>query len=246
MFKPEQLLEKIIKNAIPGQGGGKKGKKGKKGKSRGLLGSVTSGAALMTALGLGVGAYEILKSQKKNKNTQAIPPPVGGQTSSFPSPPPPPPPAASSKTEDQPVSVRSGAVVPAPSLSSGVTGGEVTESSSGSPSEEISLRMIQVMVAAAHADGVLDETEERNILERMGSADLTGEEKMFLLGELHNPKTVAELCAGITDISLAKGMYMMAVAAIEIDTEAERNWLDELGKVLGLSGEVRRFIEEHG
>jgi uncharacterized membrane protein YebE (DUF533 family) len=47
-------------------------------------------------------------------------------------------------------------------------------------------------------------------------------------------------------MSLAKGMYMMAVAAIEIDTEAERNWLDELGMELGLSTEVRRFIEEHG
>lgn len=240
MFNVEQLLGKIIKDAIPGQKGGKKGKKGKKRKKKGLLGSVVSGPALMTAIGLGVGAYEILKSQKKDKNTQVISPPSGGHDSSF----PPPPPPFTKNAGNEPVSAHSGDMA-STSSSSGAVAGKALQASSGVPSEEIALRMIQVMVAAAHADGILDEAEERNILDKMRRVDLTGEEKIFLLSELHNPKPVAELCAGITDMSLAKGMYVMAVTAIEIDTEEERNWLDELGTELGLSGEVRRFIEEH-
>ena len=247
MFNADQLLGKIIGNAIPGQGGGKKGrkwKKGKKGKSKGLLGSVASGPALMTAIGLGVGAYEIFKSKQKTGSTPIIPPPAGGHGSSVP-PPPPPPTSFKHDAGNEPGAASPGNVTPLPSSSPGAATVHM-ESPAGLPSEEIALRMIQVMVAAAHADGVLDEEEEKNILDKMHSVDLTGEEKMFLLGELHNPKPVADLCDGINDISMAKGMYMLAVAAIEVDTEAERNWLAELGTELGLSTEVRRFIEEHG
>ncbi len=245
MFNPEQLLTKIIGNAIPGLGGGKKGKKGKKWKRKGLLSSVVSGPALMTAIGLGVGAYEILKSQKKDNSTKVIPPSTA--SGHAPSVPPPPPPSSVTvnETDNAPAPARSVDVVPV-SSSSGTVTTQIMESSSGLPHDEIAIRMIQVMVAAAHADGVLDEMEERNILDKMRNVDLTTEEKMFLLKELHDPRPVVELCAGVSDISLAKGMYMLAVAAIEIDTEAERNWLEEFGAGLGLSGEVRKFIEEHG
>ncbi|MCF6187209.1 MAG: tellurite resistance TerB family protein [Desulfobulbaceae bacterium] len=102
------------------------------------------------------------------------------------------------------------------------------------------------MIAAAHADGTLDEAEEKAILDRLCGVELDGEEKMFLLDELHQPKSVEELTTGIENSSTAKAMYMLAVAAIEVDTEAERAWLDGLGEQLGLSSEVRRFIEEQG
>jgi uncharacterized membrane protein YebE (DUF533 family) len=249
VFNVEQLLEKIIKDAIPGQGGGKKGRKGqgKKGKKKGLLGSVASGPALMTAIGLGIGAYEIFKSKKKEGNTPPTPSSAGGYGSSFPPPPPPPLSNHNGGTERSTAGSVNVAPPSPPSSSAGIVCRQAAaETALELPREEIALRMIQVMVAAAHADGVLDEEEEKNILNKMGSVELTGEEKMFLLDELHNPRPVLELCSGIGNMSLAKGMYMMAVAAIEIDTEAERNWLDELGMELGLSTEVRRFIEEHG
>ena len=100
------------------------------------------------------------------------------------------------------------------------------------------------MIAAAHADGTLDETEEKAILDRLRGAELESEEKMFLIGELHQPKPLLELTAGIEDPSMRKTMYMLAVATIEVDTEEERNWLDELGRQLHISSEVRSFIEE--
>ncbi len=76
------------------------------------------------------------------------------------------------------------------------------------------------MAAAAHADGVMDAEEERAVLDKLRGADLSQEEKMFLLNELHQPKSIDELVAGITDPAVAKTMYMLAVAAIKIDTEA--------------------------
>ena len=104
--------------------------------------------------------------------------------------------------------------------------------------------MIQVMVAAAHADGAMDAEEERAVLDKLRGADLNQEEKMFLLGELHQPKSLEALTAGISDPSVAKTMYMLAVAAIEIDSEAERAWLNKLARQLGVSREIQAFIEE--
>ncbi len=226
MFNAEKLLGKIISETLGGSGSGKK-RKGKK--SNSLLDSLASGQGLMTAIGLGVGAYEILKQQQQkdtgiSAGTSAPPPiPVGSASGSA----PPPLPGSTQAT-------------PPPVPSAGVE-----EKKAGAVSaEELARRMIQIMIAAAHADGTLDEAEEKAILDRLRGAELDGEEKMFLLDELHRPKSVEELTAGIEDSSTAKAMYMLAAAAIEVDTEAERSWLDGLGDKLGLSPEVRRFIEE--
>jgi uncharacterized membrane protein YebE (DUF533 family) len=74
--------------------------------------------------------------------------------------------------------------------------------------------------------------------------ELSQEEKMFLLEELHHPRPIAELTAGISDLRLAQTTYAVALSAMSVDTDSERQWLDELGAALGLSAEIRRFIEE--
>ncbi|MCL2458517.1 MAG: tellurite resistance TerB family protein [Desulfobulbus sp.] len=67
---------------------------------------------------------------------------------------------------------------------------------------------------------------------------------MFLQDELQRPKSIKALTAGIDDPAAAKTMYTLAVAAITIDTEAERTWLDRLAEHLGFSREIQSFIEE--
>ncbi len=104
--------------------------------------------------------------------------------------------------------------------------------------------MIRVMIAAAHADGTLDEEEEKTILAKLRAAELSPEERMFILDELHQPKTLAELTAGISDPSIAKTMYMLAVNAIAVDSPGERAWLDNLAAGLSISKAVQGFIEE--
>lgn len=111
--------------------------------------------------------------------------------------------------------------------------------------QEVARRLIQVMVGAAHADGRLDSEEEKAILDRLRSAELGQEEKMFLLEELQHPCAIAELTQGIEDTRLGQAMYAVAASAVIIDTESERRWFDELGSSLGLSSEVCQFIEEN-
>lgn len=229
MINPEKLLGQLVGGML-----GKQGKKGKKGRND-LMSSLTSGAGLMTAIGLAVGAYEVLKDKKTGgmampgASSSPPPPPLpsAGQAAF---PPPPVPPAHHTSTP----STTAGPVIPSASASES---GELA-------AEEIARRMIQVMAAAANADGMMDEREEQAILDRLRGLDISQEERLYLLDELHHPKNVATLVAGISNPATARAMYTLACATIEIDTEAERAWLDDLANGLGLSPAVQKFIEE--
>jgi uncharacterized membrane protein YebE (DUF533 family) len=220
MFNAEKLLGTLLSQVM---GTGTSHKKGKSS----LLGNLASGGGLMTAIGLGIGAYEILKEKK-----QSQPPPPG-----YPAQPPPPPSAPAWGGATMP---------PPPPLSASVPNPPPVAAASPSQtdSQELAIRMIRVMIAAAHADGNLDEEEETAILARLRTADLSQEERMFILDELHQPKALAELTAGISDPSIAKTMYMLAASAIAIDSPGERAWLDNLAVSLSISKAVQAFIEE--
>lgn len=241
MFNPEKLLGKIVGEVVSTNGSwSKKGKK-KKGSSS-LLGGLASGGGLMTLIGLGVGAYEILKQQGQQARAGGMPPPAPPGAGPMGGPPPPPPPAATAPPP--PPSTGSAPLSPPAAPAVGMPAAPVASVPPGLDSAALAVRMLQAMVAAAHADGVMDEAEERAVLDRLRGADLDQEEKFFLLDQLHRPKTIEELAAGITDFAVARTMYLLAATAVAIDTEAERAWFDRLARQLGLSREVQVFLEE--
>ena len=239
MFNPEKLLGKIVGEVVSTNGSwSKKGKK-KKGSSS-LLGGLASGGGLMTLIGLGVGAYEILKQQGQQARAGGMPPPAPPGASPMGGPPPPP-----AATAPPPPPTPGGVPLSPPAAPAvGMPAAPVASVLPGLDSAALAVRMLQAMVAAAHADGVMDEAEERAVLDRLRGADLDQEEKFFLLDQLHRPKTIEELAAGITDFAVARTMYLLAATAVSIDTEAERAWFDRLARQLGLSREVQVFLEE--
>lgn len=226
----EKLLGKILKSAIQGGSSRSKGKKNKSNDLMGsLFGSLASGKGLVTAIGLGVGAYEILKNSGSNA--------TGSHQTSLPSqsratnPPPLP-----SKPSAQKVT---GSPPPLPS-----SGDRAVEISAACNPQDIATKCIQTMVAAAHADGRLDEEEEGRILERLQEEGLSVDEKRFILGQLHSPQTIDHLIQGVNDPMVAQTMYSLAVFTIVVDTENERQWLDQLADGLSISGAIRKFLEE--
>jgi len=226
MFDAEKLLGTLMREVVgSGQGYGKKKKKHKK-HGNVLVNSLKTGTGLMTAIGLGIGAYEILRSKPQGSQPAGF----GG---SMPQPPPVPPAPAASSTGP-------GWTAPPPPPPQTAAPRQPADL----PTQELARRMIQVMIAAAHADGTMDEQEEQAVLERLRGSGLGQEEKMFLLTEMHTPRSIDELTAGISDPSTAKAMYMLAVGAANIDTEAERRWFDQLAARLGISKAVQSFIEE--
>jgi uncharacterized membrane protein YebE (DUF533 family) len=225
MFDAEKLLGKVLQEVMGSSHSHKK-------KKSSLLQGLTSGAGLMTAIGLGIGAYEILKEKKA--------PPVPG--AAYGAPPPPPPTPSTAPAWGKPAQSPPAAPPPAPMPASAPP-----PAAEASPAtQDLALRLIRMMIAAAHADGTLDEEEEKAILARLKTVELSSEERLFFLDELHQPKSIDELTADITDPAIAKTLYMVAVTAIAIDSPGERAWLDQLAAALSLSKAVQQFIEEEG
>ena len=189
-----------------------------------------------------MGAYEILKQQGQQAQAGGMPPPAPPGAGTTGGPPPPPPPAAAAPPP--PPTTGSVPVSPPVAPAAGPAAAPVAAVPPGADSAELAVRMLQAMVAAAHADGVMDEAEERAVLDRLRGADLSQEEKLFLVDELHRPKPIEELAAGITDLAVARTLYLLAATAVAIDTEAERAWFDRLARQLGLSREMQAFLEE--
>ncbi|MCW5212370.1 DUF533 domain-containing protein [Desulfobulbus sp. TB] len=233
-----------------------------------LTGNLKSGKGLLTAIGLGVGAYEIYRTGKQakqrqvtggvgpqqsphqynqyNQYTQASPH-ANPQASPYVSPvqaaPPPPPPPRGEMQQQGRQQVQP---EQQPRQQSGLQQRQaVAPVQTELKEQDIACRLIQAMIAAAHADGNLDSEEEKAILARLRDIELAQEEKMFLLEELHHPRSIPELTQGIEDVRLKQALYAVAASAVIIDTESERRWFDELGQALDMSPEVCQFIEEN-
>lgn len=232
MIDAEKLLGKVLAGAL--QGNVRKGRKNRRTSDSlvgSLLGSLASGKGLVTAIGLGIGAYEILK-----QNAGAAAPAVPGRERGGLAPPvipsafegagsamPPPLPGASTASQATPA---------------------VAADHNQPGQQDLAVTLIRTMVAAAHADGRMDQEEERRILEKLQEEGLSRDERQFLLQELHAPHSIDELAAGAGSPIIAQTMYSLAVSAIVVDTPEERQWLDRLAVALSISPAMQQFIEQ--
>ena len=215
MFNPEQLLGQLLKSGLGGGLG--KGRKRKRGGS--MFGGMSTGAKAqigMGLLGVAIAAYEHY-SQKSSSS----------------SPSPSPGPGSGSAGTPQSLS-------PMPRTSLGVASG-ITPAPAGFTD---AMLLVQAMVAAAAADGVVDEEEKAQMLRRATEAGFDDETKRFLEAELANPKSLAVIAASARP-ELATDVYAASCAAITADTDAERAYLDTLAKRLNLNEETRAEVHRH-
>ena len=98
--------------------------------------------------------------------------------------------------------------------------------------------LIRAMIAAAAADGAIDDAERAAILDRARNLGDDAQTLDFLRAELNAPLDSEELVAQ-TPRSLSNEVYAAAALAITIDTEAERAWLSRLAVRLGIDPETR-------
>jgi uncharacterized membrane protein YebE (DUF533 family) len=102
------------------------------------------------------------------------------------------------------------------------------------------------MIAAAHADGAVDEGERAALLERARAAGLSQDDLDRLDVEIHAPMTLAELAMGTPD-GLQEETWVAAFVAAMPDTEEEQRFLAQLGDALGFDAAARmRIAEKHG
>lgn len=203
MFNAQRLLGQVMQEALGG-GLGRQGKR-RKGSFTGLPRGMEAKVGI-GLLGVAIAAFEHFRST----GNPASPPPsplaaggVGANTGAMPPPPPPP-----------------GRPMPA--------------MPPADPRDQAnSLLLLRIMIAAAHADGVVDATERGRLLDRARAAGLGAEELMALGAELAQPRPLSELAANVPT-ELREQAYAAALVATDIDHPEEHRFLADLASALAL------------
>lgn len=98
--------------------------------------------------------------------------------------------------------------------------------------------MLKAMVSAAKSDGQIDQGEMDRILGKAREAGADAEVQSWLLNELRTPLDLDALVRAIPSQEVAVEVYAASLFAIEVDTQAERDYLNRLASACGLGAPV--------
>ncbi|RLB19570.1 MAG: hypothetical protein DRG82_00915 [Deltaproteobacteria bacterium] len=186
---------------------------------RGGLGGMLSGGSVALGLvGVAMAAVEHYTDKSHASTGGAVPPvpPPGRLSGTLP-----PPPVPGVSQPPPPLPEREAPAVP--------------PTTGKSSTHKDAVLLIRAMIAAANADGVIDQEERHKILSKLQSVDLSREEHAFIANELLAPRNLEEIIKEVQSQEMAREVYAVSLMAIEVDTEAEKTYMNTLAKGLGLS-----------
>jgi uncharacterized membrane protein YebE (DUF533 family) len=105
----------------------------------------------------------------------------------------------------------------------------------------LGVALLIAMIAAAKADGHVDESESARILGHMDQARLQGDEKSFLVSELAKPLNIDDVVREAKTPELAAQIYTASAIMIADESDAERDYLAKLADRLKLAP---AFVDE--
>ena len=108
---------------------------------------------------------------------------------------------------------------------------------------EFALVIARAMIAAARADGHIDEAERARIADRLRLSGIGEEAEAFLLAELEKPVDLDGLVAAARTDAQKVELYTASRIAVEPNTRAERGYLDLLAGRLKLPDALVDHIE---
>jgi uncharacterized membrane protein YebE (DUF533 family) len=103
--------------------------------------------------------------------------------------------------------------------------------------------LIQAMIAAAAADGRIDDGEMTKIMGGFKQAGMDAHAEEFMAQVLNNPPTVDELAEACTSPEQAVQVYTAARLAITPDSGAEAAFLADLAGKLGVDAKLAAHID---
>jgi uncharacterized membrane protein YebE (DUF533 family) len=105
--------------------------------------------------------------------------------------------------------------------------------------------VLKAMINAAKADGRIDEAEIDRIVGKLQEAGADAEAQRFVMTQMQRPLETEALISGAKGRpELGAQIYAASLMAIEVDTPAERVYLEQLATGLGLTPEVTGRIEQ--
>jgi len=109
--------------------------------------------------------------------------------------------------------------------------------------QQHALRLVRAMIAAASADGIVDDKERAAIAGNLRASGLDDEASQFITQEFANPADISTLVEGIASPDEAAQVYAAARLAIDPDTREEQDFLAALASALSLESGLIAHID---
>jgi uncharacterized membrane protein YebE (DUF533 family) len=97
---------------------------------------------------------------------------------------------------------------------------------------------VKAMINAAKADGRIDEDEMQKIVGELQEDGVSQAEREYLLAEVRKPMSTDEIVRAVPNPQVAAQIYAASLLAIEVDTPAEKAYLQTLARGLNLDNRV--------
>lgn len=114
----------------------------------------------------------------------------------------------------------------------------------GETNTEGQLLLLRAMVAAAHADGHIDQTERMKIFDNVDAMDLSTEDKSSLFDEMRSPLSIQELVDIVPCSEAAAEVYAISALAIDLSEDRSRLYLDQLARMLCIPSQLQHALEQ--
>lgn len=222
MFDPKKLLDQLLGSQVPGTGGtvgGGVGKVTQMAKDN----PIAAGAIAAVLLGTGPGR-SIAGSALKAGGLAAI---AGLAYKAY----------QNYQTGNAPAQQAEPELLPPPSDT------PFHPSQAPQGETEFALTLVRAMIAAARADGHIDDAERSRIGDKVRMSGLGAEAEAFLMDELARPVDVDALIASAQTDAQKVELYTASRLTIDPETRAERGYLDMLAGRLKLPDALVDHIE---
>ena len=117
-------------------------------------------------------------------------------------------------------------------------GGSVTQQPTREVEDQARV-MLRAMLSAAKSDGNIDAQEQANITKHLD--ELSAEDSDFIRAELDAPVDVDRVVNSVPS-GMEQQAYLMSLLAIDLDSQAEAQYLDKLAKGLNISHQMADTI----
>lgn len=106
------------------------------------------------------------------------------------------------------------------------------------------LTLVKAMIAAAKADGHIDEVEQTRIFDAVEEMPSSSDFKFMMMDLLRYPSSVQELAAEVGSLEQKTELYLISCFAIDVDNDAESRYLGELANALGLPNSLALELQQ--
>ncbi|MCF3934047.1 tellurite resistance TerB family protein [Acuticoccus sp. M5D2P5] len=109
---------------------------------------------------------------------------------------------------------------------------------SSAEQDDLSVVLLRAMIAAAKADGHIDERERARIAAQLDGLELDPDQKAFIEAELAQPLDVGAVASGATTPERAAEIYAASLLAIDPEGAAEKGYLAMLAARMNLDPDL--------